>query len=61
MILQILQTFEPCMYFAGGELQLTFPVRDGVILPPFKLQHNLPVSHHMFHLKDHIFQTLMEK
>lgn len=41
------------------ELRLTFPVRDGIILPPFRLQHNLAVSNHVFHLKSTVHQTLM--
>ncbi|RWS17762.1 zinc finger MIZ domain-containing protein 1-like protein [Dinothrombium tinctorium] len=43
------------------ELRLTFPVRDGVILPPFRLEHNLAVSNHVFHLKPSVFQTLMTR
>ncbi|KFM81474.1 Zinc finger MIZ domain-containing protein 1, partial [Stegodyphus mimosarum] len=41
------------------ELRLTFPVRDGVILNPFRLEHNLAVSNHVFHLKPSVHQTLM--
>ncbi|XP_078316465.1 zinc finger MIZ domain-containing protein 1-like isoform X2 [Crassostrea virginica] len=41
------------------ELRLTFPVRDGVVLPPFRLEHNLAVSNHVFHLRDSVYQTLM--
>ena len=41
------------------ELRLTFPVRDGIILPPFRLQHNLAVSNHVFQLKSTVHQTLM--
>ena len=40
---------------------LTFPVRDGVILPPFKLEHNMPVTQHMFYLKETVYQMLMDK
>ena len=45
----------------GGhmETRLTFPVRDGIILPPFRLEHNLAVSNHVFHLKPQVHQTLM--
>ena len=46
---------------SGGDLQLTFPIRDGTILPAFRLEHNLSVSQHVFHLKDQIYQTLMER
>ncbi|ESO89035.1 hypothetical protein LOTGIDRAFT_105887 [Lottia gigantea] len=41
------------------ELRLTFPVRDGVVLAPFRLEHNLAVSNHAFHLRDSVYQTLM--
>ncbi|XP_008211364.1 zinc finger MIZ domain-containing protein 2 isoform X2 [Nasonia vitripennis] len=41
------------------ELRLTFPVRDGIILPPFRLEHNLAVSNHVFQLKNTVHSTLM--
>lgn len=41
------------------DLRLTFPVRDGVVLPPFRLEHNLAVSNHIFHLRESVYQTLM--
>ncbi|XP_059144107.1 zinc finger MIZ domain-containing protein 1-like isoform X2 [Physella acuta] len=41
------------------ELRLTFPVRDGVVLPPFRLEHNLAVSNHVFQLRDTVYNTLM--
>lgn len=44
---------------AGEELRLTFPVRDGVVLEPFRLQHNLAVSNHVFQLRDSVYKTLM--
>lgn len=34
-------------------------MRDGIILPPFRLEHNLAVSNHIFHLKGTVHQTLM--
>ncbi|XP_059388865.1 zinc finger MIZ domain-containing protein 1-like [Carassius carassius] len=40
------------------ELRLTFPVRDGVVLEPFRLEHNLAVSNHTFHLRPTVHQTL---
>lgn len=40
-------------------IRLTFPVRDGIVLPPFRLEHNLAVSNHVFHLRDSVHQTLM--
>ena len=44
---------------SGDNLRLTFPVRDGVVLPPFRLEHNYSVSNHVFHLRESVFQTLM--
>lgn len=41
------------------ELRLTFPVRDGVVLEAFRLQHNLAVSNHAFQLRDSVYKTLM--
>ncbi|XP_077268216.1 zinc finger MIZ domain-containing protein tonalli isoform X3 [Temnothorax americanus] len=43
----------------NDELRLTFPVRDGIILPPFRLEHNLAVSNHVFQLKPTVHQTLV--
>ncbi|XP_023177195.2 zinc finger MIZ domain-containing protein 2 isoform X2 [Drosophila hydei] len=44
---------------SSEEMRLTFPVRDGIILPPFRLLHNLSVSNHVFHLKQNVYNTLM--
>ncbi|KAM4676819.1 zinc finger MIZ domain-containing protein 2 isoform 1-T1 [Discoglossus pictus] len=41
------------------ELRLTFPVRDGIVLEPFRLQHNLAVSNHVYHLRESVYKTLM--
>lgn len=43
----------------NDELRLTFPVRDGIILPPFRLEHNLAVSNHVFQLKPTVHSTLI--
>lgn len=43
----------------SDDLRLTFPVRDGVVLEPFRLEHNLAVSNHAFHLRDSVYKTLM--
>ncbi|XP_041441101.1 zinc finger MIZ-type containing 2 L homeolog isoform X2 [Xenopus laevis] len=43
----------------NDELRLTFPVRDGIVLEPFRLQHNLAVSNHVFHLRESVYKTLM--
>ena len=45
------------MTASQGENRLTFPVQDGVILPPFRLEHNLNVSNHSFHLKPAVYQV----
>lgn len=42
---------------SGSDFRLTFPVRDGVILSPFRLEHNLAVSNHVFHLKSQVYQV----
>ncbi|KAM4634984.1 zinc finger MIZ domain-containing protein 2 isoform 3-T3 [Polymixia lowei] len=34
-------------------------VRDGVVLEPFRLEHNLAVSNHAFQLRDSVYKTLM--
>uniref|UniRef100_A0AAV2IS61 SP-RING-type domain-containing protein n=1 Tax=Knipowitschia caucasica TaxID=637954 RepID=A0AAV2IS61_KNICA len=34
-------------------------VRDGVVLDPFRLEHNLAVSNHAFQLRDSVYKTLM--
>ena len=47
----------PKMTASQGENRLTFPVQDGVILPPFRLEHNLNVSNHSFHLKPAVYQV----
>lgn len=49
----------PCAANHNDELRLTFPVRDGVVLEPFRLEHNLAVSNHVFHLRPTVHQTLM--
>lgn len=47
------------MGMQNDELRLTFPVRDGIILPPFRLEHNLAVSNHVFQLKATVHSTLI--
>jgi hypothetical protein len=49
----------PSLSSKHQETRLTFPVRDGIILHPFRLEHNLAVSNHAFHLKPQVYQTLM--
>nr|XP_046231777.1 zinc finger MIZ domain-containing protein 2 isoform X3 [Scatophagus argus] len=43
----------------SDDLRLTFPVRDGIVLEPFRLEHNLAVSNHAFQLRDSVYKTLM--
>nr|XP_061835986.1 zinc finger MIZ domain-containing protein 2-like [Nerophis lumbriciformis]XP_061835987.1 zinc finger MIZ domain-containing protein 2-like [Nerophis lumbriciformis] len=43
----------------SDDLRLTFPVRDGVVLEPFRLEHNLAVSNHVFQLKESVYKTLI--
>jgi hypothetical protein len=43
----------------NDQLRLTFPVRDGIMLPPFRLEHNLSVSNHVFHLRESVHHTLL--
>ncbi|KAM9858382.1 zinc finger MIZ domain-containing protein 2-like isoform 2-T2 [Aulostomus maculatus] len=43
----------------SDDLRLTFPVRDGVVLEPFRLEHNLAVSNHVFQLRDTVYKTLI--
>lgn len=45
----------------NGDLRLMFPVRDGVVLPPFRLEHNLSVSNHVFYLREQVYYTLMQR
>lgn len=49
----------PCLGNPSDDLRLTFPVRDGVVLEPFRLEHNLAVSNHAFQLRDSVYKTLM--
>ena len=40
------------------ELRLTFAVKDGVLMAPFRLEHNLAVTTHQFVMKDSVYHTL---
>ena len=40
------------------ELRLAFEIKDGVLLPPFRLEHNNSVNRQYFMIRDNIFQTL---
>uniref|UniRef100_I3K027 Zinc finger MIZ-type containing 2 n=1 Tax=Oreochromis niloticus TaxID=8128 RepID=I3K027_ORENI len=54
-----INTQQPLTGNPSDDLRLTFPVRDGVVLEPFRLEHNLAVSNHAFHLRDSVYKTLM--
>ncbi|CAL4090615.1 unnamed protein product [Meganyctiphanes norvegica] len=54
-----LADIKPIIPQKDDELRLTFPVREGIVLHPFRLEHNLAVSNHVFHLKPTVYQTLM--
>ncbi|XP_072311951.1 zinc finger MIZ domain-containing protein 1-like [Eucyclogobius newberryi] len=54
-----INSLPPPLASHNDELRLTFPVRDGVVLEPFRLEHNLAVSNHVFHLRPSVNQTLM--
>lgn len=45
----------------GPEPRFTFGVKDGTILFPFRLEHNLSVSNHQFNLKPAVYDTLMNR
>ncbi|CAD7081686.1 unnamed protein product [Hermetia illucens] len=52
---------KPLPMHKDDDLRLTFPVRDGIILAPFRLEHNLAVSNHVFQLKPTVYSTLMTR
>ncbi|XP_067114718.1 zinc finger MIZ domain-containing protein 2 isoform X1 [Osmerus mordax] len=54
-----INTQQPPTGNPSDDLRLTFPVRDGVVLEPFRLEHNLAVSNHAFQLRDSVYKTLM--
>ncbi|XP_035996483.1 zinc finger MIZ domain-containing protein 2 isoform X1 [Fundulus heteroclitus] len=54
-----ISTQQPSTGNPSDDLRLTFPVRDGVVLEPFRLEHNLAVSNHAFQLRDSVYKTLV--
>lgn len=42
-----------------AEMRMTFPVRDGVVLDPFRLEHNRSLSTKAFQLRATAYQTLI--
>ena len=49
--------------FCSGEddVRLSFPVKEGVILPPFQLQHSVAVTNQAFQIKAAVIDTLMSR
>ncbi|MEQ2168572.1 hypothetical protein GOODEAATRI_016047 [Goodea atripinnis] len=45
--------------FSTSSFLSIFRAQDGVVLEPFRLEHNLAVSNHVFHLRPSVHQTLM--
>ena len=58
-IIGIVSTFFNVLY--TGPLRLTFPVRGGVILEPFQLEHGKVVSHKVFILKESFHKMLVNR
>ena len=42
-------------------LRLTFPVREGVLLKPFQLEHGKQLSHQPFHLRESVYRMLLHR
>jgi len=42
-----------------GRVRLMLPLKHGVILPPFQLQHHLPSCMYSFFVKDAVYHSLM--
>ena len=42
-------------------LRLTFPIRDGILLKPFQLEHGKNLSEHLFQLRDSVHGTLIQR
>lgn len=61
IVLQLTNDYCFLRFVEDDELRLTFPVRDGIILPPFRLEHNLAVSNHVFQLKPTVYNTLLNR
>lgn len=46
---------------SNNESRLIFPVNNGIVLVPFRLEHNVSITSHSFYLKPNIFQTLIAR
>lgn len=42
-------------------LRLTFPIRDGILLKPFQLEHGKNLSEHLFQLRESVHGTLIQR
>lgn len=42
-------------------LRLTFPVREGVMLKPFQLEHGKHLSQQPFHLRESVYRMLLHR
>lgn len=42
-------------------LRLTFPIRDGIFLKPFQLEHGKNLCEHFFQLRDSVYETIMKR
>lgn len=45
----------------GDPLRLTFPVREGVLLRPFQIEHGRSISQRIFQLKESVHKMLMQR
>jgi len=51
----------PAACYEGGEPRLAFVVRDGLILAPFRLEHNLAISNLVFVMRNSVYQQVMSR
>lgn len=47
--------------FRESEPRFTFAIPEGIVKPPFQLEHNLPISCHIFNLHDQTHESLMSR
>ena len=50
-----------CYDLISAVLRLTFPVREGMMLKPFQLEHGKALSHQPFHLKESVYRMLLHR
>lgn len=46
---------------SSPQLRLTFPVRDGVLLKPFQLEHGRNLIQVPFHLKESVHEMVLQR